>query len=197
MFNFTLNWTLKWSYICFIFFTTSVWPKIGFKKSCHTLVKILFLLSNTKYMYFTLFLENPKVQTLALIISIAPYPTKESPWIALYNSTHTGVVTLPQCHLFASDYCIRCTLYKNLLKNLNTHMCKPLKYNLLPSTKFSKLGVILCTIGYWLQIHPYWILFETQKRFICKKHVFFLLYFNIPEFVIHTNKTLIWLFLSS
>jgi len=30
-------------------------------------------------MYFTLFLENPKVQALALIISTAPYATKESP----------------------------------------------------------------------------------------------------------------------
>jgi len=152
-------------YFCF---TTSVWPKNGFKKSCHTLVKILFLLSNRKYMYFTLFLENPKVQALALIISTAPYTTKESPWIALYNSTRTGVVTLPLCHLFASDYGIRRTLYKNLLKNLNTRVRKPPKYNLLPSTKFPKLGVILCAIWYWLQIHPYWILFEIQKRFICK-----------------------------
>ena len=96
--------------------------KVSLLKCSSNSVKILFLLSNTKYMYFTLFLENTKVQPLALVNSTVSYGTKESPRIALYNSTHIGFVTLPQCYLFAVDYGIRCTLdtpYKNLLVNIN------------------------------------------------------------------------------
>ena len=77
--------------------------KMDFTKPCQHLVLAMFLLSNGKYMYFAPFLENTKVQPEALIISATHYATKDSPWFALYNATHIGVVTVPQRQLFTVD----------------------------------------------------------------------------------------------
>ena len=80
-------------YQLYFHLTTSTWPKKNFKKTCHNLVKILFLLSNTKYMRFAPKTENTKVQALAPMISITHYATKESPINSLHNATLTLVVT--------------------------------------------------------------------------------------------------------
>ena len=90
-------------YQLYFHLTTSTWPKKNFKKTCHNLVKILFLLSNTKYMYFAPKTENTKVQALAPIISITHYATKESPINSLHNATRTLVVTLLQRDLFTVE----------------------------------------------------------------------------------------------
>ena len=156
-------------YLFHFCFTTSVGPKNGFKKSCFRCP-----VQNTCITIF----GKPKSTSISPHNFYSTLCNKESPWIALYNSTHIGVVTLPQCHLLASDYGIRRTLYKNLLKNLNTRVHKPSKYNLLHSTKFPKLGVILCTMWYWLQIRLYWILFEIQKRFNMSSSHYILTYLN-------------------
>jgi len=43
-------------------------------------------------------------------------------------------------------------------------MCKSQQCNLLPSTKLTKLGVILHVRSYWLGIYLYWVLFERAKK---------------------------------
>ena len=62
-------------------------------------------------MHFVIYSENTKVQALAPIISTAHYTMKESLWIALYNATHTMIVTLPQCNSFIVDYSLMRTPY--------------------------------------------------------------------------------------
>ena len=90
-------------YQLYLHLTTSTWPKKNFKKTCHNLVKILFLLSNTKYMRFAPKTENTKEQPLAPIISITHYTTKESPINSLHNSARFLVVTLLHCNLFTVE----------------------------------------------------------------------------------------------
>ena len=68
MFNLTLN-SLELNikmiiYLFYLFFTTSVWQKFGFKRSCHTLVKILFLLSNTN-MCILHYFRKPKSTSIS------------------------------------------------------------------------------------------------------------------------------------
>ena len=63
-------------------------------------------------------------------------------------ATRTGVVTLPQCHLFIVDLGIMHTPYKSLLEKLIMRVDKSQKYNLLSLTKSPKLGIILCVEAY-------------------------------------------------
>ena len=145
---------------------------MDFKKPCQHLVLAMFFLSNGKYMYFAPFLENTKVQPEAPIISATQYATKNSPWIALYNATCIGVVTIPQRQLFTVDYSTICTPIQNLLTNFITRVGKPRKYKLLILPKLTKLGVTMFAERYWLRIRPYWVPNLTLYREGCQNLVF-------------------------
>ena len=127
---------------------------MDFKKPCQHLVLAMFFSSNEKYMYFAPFLENTKVQPVAPIISATHYATKDSPWIALYNATRIGVVTVPQRQLFTVDYGTIRTPIQNLLTNCITQVGKPQKYKLLILPKLTELGVTVFAEWCWLQIRP-------------------------------------------
>ena len=154
--------------ILYLHFTTSTWSEIDFKKPCQHLVLPCFSCPIENTCIYTIF-RNTKEQQLAPIISATHYATKNSPWIALYNAIHIGVVTAPQWQFHSDSYSLL------LQHNVHSHTKsidrfyypggKPRKNKLLILFKLAKLGVSVFAEWCWLWIHPYWSLtFQCTEK---------------------------------
>ena len=97
---------------------------------------------------------------------------KDTPWIALYNATRIGVVTVPQQQWFTADYGTIHTPMQNLLINFNTRVGKPRKHKLFILSKLTKLGVTVFTEWCWLWICLYWVPNLSLYREGCQNLVF-------------------------
>ena len=87
------------------------------------------------------------------IISKAPY--NYSKQFHPYWNCNSIAVSLNHCWLEAHGT-LHITMYWWIL---NICVCNPESITCYPLLNFAELGVILCVVGYWLCIHPYWAIF--------------------------------------